>query len=420
MKVFFRRIHLYLALAAGLVFFVQCLTGTVLVFEGEITHALHPERYSVTMPAGAARLSLTQLTAAFRQTYPQGKLLGFKVYADPARTVELSYRDPKAQPEGRGGPGGASPASERAPRAEGARQGERGPGRGPGGGERGKGRPERGGTAFLNPYTGQITATLGGRQRTIFSVSEDLHRRLLAGKVGEALTGLSAIFVLFITTTGLILWWPRTRDLLIGRLRVKWSGSWRRISYDLHIAMGFYCSLFLFGLALTGIIMSYRWATEGLFWLTNSRPTVGLTAPVSAAAPDAKDVAYDAALQTGQRTYQGAEFWRVGTPKDAAAAVPVSAPSSLPLRHNGLDTLFVDRTTGAVLGQRLYSRQTAGAQLRRLAKPLHTGEIGGLWTKILVFVVALAGLSFPVTGVILWLNRPRGKQHRSRRPMGAR
>lgn len=33
MNVFFRRIHLYPALAAGLVFFVQYLTGTVLVFE---------------------------------------------------------------------------------------------------------------------------------------------------------------------------------------------------------------------------------------------------------------------------------------------------------------------------------------------------------------------------------------------------
>ncbi len=48
LKVFFRRIHLYLALAAGLVFFVQCLTGTVLIFEEEITRAL----YSMAVPAG--------------------------------------------------------------------------------------------------------------------------------------------------------------------------------------------------------------------------------------------------------------------------------------------------------------------------------------------------------------------------------
>lgn len=410
MTVFFRRIHLYLAFAAGLVFFVQCLTGTILVFEEEITHLLHAERYEVAVPAGATPLSLAQLAAAFQQTHPKDKVLGFKVYAEPARTVELNFKDPKAKAVGRGGPDGPN-----ARRREGPA--ERGRGPGPGGrgpGERGKGRPERSSTAFLNPYTGQVVGTLGAQERTLFSVAEDAHRRLLAGEAGKALTGISAIFILFITATGVVLWWPKTRQMLTGRLRIKWDGSWKRINHDLHIVLGFYCSLFLFGLALTGIIMSYRWATESLFLLTNSKPTVGLAAPVSAYVPGARRIAYDAALQAGRRTYPQAEFWRVGQPKDSMAAVPVSAPSTLPLRHNGLDTLFVDRHTGAVLGQHLYSRQSAGNQLRRLAKPLHTGEIGGVWTKILAFVITLISLTFPVTGVLLWLNRTRKKQPKSR------
>jgi uncharacterized iron-regulated membrane protein len=179
------------------------------------------------------------------------------------------------------------------------------------------------------------------------------------------------------------------------------------------VVLGFYTSLFLFGLALTGIIMSYRWATEGLFFLTNSKPTVGLLAPKSAAPGNPRAVAYDAALRAGQVTYSAAEYWRVGVPKDSAAAVAVSAPSTLPLRHLGLDTLFVDRTTGAALGQHLYARQTAGAQLRRMAKPLHTGEIGGVWTKILALVVTLCSLTFPITGVLMWLNRTRKKPKRT-------
>ncbi len=396
MTIFFRRIHLYLALAAGLVFFVQCLTGTVLVFEEEITHLLHSERYTVNVPVGQLRLPLAQLGAQFQQATPKAKLLAFKVYADPARTVELSYRDGNAKP--------MSP-----PPGEGSREGRgRGESRGPGKG-RDKGRPERGSTAFLNPYTGQVTGQLGAQEHTIFKVAEDLHRRLLAGEVGKALTGLSALFILVITATGLVLWWPKTRALLTGRLRIKWGASWKRLNHDLHIVLGFYCSLFLFGLALTGVIMSYRWATEGLFKLTGTKPTVGIAAPVSAAASSPHTVAYDAALRTGQATYREAEFWRVSAPKDSVAAVAVSAPSPLPLRHTGLDTLFVDRSTGAALGQHLYSRQSAGAQLRRLTKPLHTGEIGGIWTKLLALVVTLASLTFPVTGVLMWLNRTRKK-----------
>jgi uncharacterized iron-regulated membrane protein len=420
MTVFFRRIHLYLALAAGLVFFVQCLSGTVLVFEEEITHALHAERYTVAVPARQPRLPLAQLAATFKQTHPKDKVLGFKVYADPARTVELTYKDSKAKPEGRGVPEGGARREGTGPRGEGNARAEMGPGgraeKGHGGpGEKGKGRPERGSTAFLNPYTAQLVGTASPQQRGFFAWTEDLHRRLLAGEVGKALTGLSALFILVITATGLVLWWPKTRQMLTGRLRIKWGSSWKRMNHDLHIVLGFYCSLFLFGLALTGVIMSYRWATEGLFKLTGSKPTVGIAAPKSAYVPGSKTIAYDAALQTGQRTYQGAEFWRIGAPKDSVAAVSVSAPSTLPLRHLGLDTLFVDRTTGAALGQHLYSRQSAGTQLRRITKPLHTGEIGGVWTKTLALVVTLCSLTFPITGVILWLNRTRKKQSKGRR-----
>ncbi len=417
MKVFFRRIHLYLALAAGLVFFIQCLSGTVLVFEEEITHALRPERYTVSVPTGQPRLSLAQLASQFSQDHPKDKILGFKVYADPARTVELTYRDSKAKPGGPQG-GGGSPRGEMGA-GEGRRAGGKAEGRGGELGKGGKGRPERGSTAYLNPYTGQVTALQKDKQLPLFKVAEDLHRRLLAGEAGKAITGIAAIFILIITATGIILWWPKTRAMLTGRLRVKWGASGKRLTHDLHVVLGFYTSLFLFGLALTGIIMSYGWATKGLFWLTNSQPTTALPAPRSAAPSNARAVAYDAALRTGRATYSAAEYWRVSTPKDSAAAVAVSAPSPLPLRHMGLDTLFVDRTTGAALGQHLYARQTAGAQLRRMTKPLHTGEIGGLWTKILALVVTLISLTFPVTGVLMWLNRTRKKAKRPGVPVMA-
>ncbi len=419
MKVFFRRVHLYLALAAGLVFFIQCLSGTVLVFEEEITHALRPERYTVTVPAGQSRLPLAQLASQFRQEHPKDKILGFKVYADPVRTVELTYRDSKAKPgkpqEGNA-PLEAMGASQRGEsRPEGGKAESRGgePGKG------GKGRPERGSTAYLNPYTGQITALQKDKQLPVFKVAEDLHRRLLAGEVGKALTGIAAIFIVIITATGIVLWWPKTRAMLTGRLRVKWGASGKRLTHDLHVVLGFYTSLFLLGLALTGLVMAYGWATKGLFWLTNSAPTTALAAPRSAAPGSPLAVAYDAALRTGQATYRAAEYWRVSVPKDSAAAVAVSAPSPLPLRHMGLDTLFVDRTTGAALSQHLYARQTAGAQLRRMAKPLHTGEIGGLWTKIVALVVTLVSLTFPITGVLMWLNRTRKKAKRAGVPVVA-
>jgi uncharacterized iron-regulated membrane protein len=47
MKSVFRTIHLFLSLASGLFIMIACFTGAILVFEEELQHALHKERYFV-------------------------------------------------------------------------------------------------------------------------------------------------------------------------------------------------------------------------------------------------------------------------------------------------------------------------------------------------------------------------------------
>ena len=67
MKIFFRRIHLYLSLAAGLVILIACLTGAILVFEKEAQMALHRDRSD----AEASRLAtMDPLTGTYnRRTF---------------------------------------------------------------------------------------------------------------------------------------------------------------------------------------------------------------------------------------------------------------------------------------------------------------------------------------------------------------
>lgn len=45
MKKSFRNIHLYLSLVADIIIFYSCLIGTIMVFEEEIEHAIHHNRY---------------------------------------------------------------------------------------------------------------------------------------------------------------------------------------------------------------------------------------------------------------------------------------------------------------------------------------------------------------------------------------
>src|SRR5688572_630847 len=94
MKVFFRNIHLYLSLAAGIVILIACFTGAILVFEKELQETFSPERY-FAKPAGQ-RLSSDVLIANVKAEYPEGKIGSLKSYTDPNRTVEISVSIPEA------------------------------------------------------------------------------------------------------------------------------------------------------------------------------------------------------------------------------------------------------------------------------------------------------------------------------------
>jgi uncharacterized iron-regulated membrane protein len=430
MKLFFRRIHLYLGLASGLFLVIVCLTGTILVFEEEITHALHRERY-VVEAASTPRLSLAQLTAAVRAAKPKAKINGIKVYTDPTRSVEVSLgggsRPGGQQGAGRGPQRGEgqseqrgegrseqrdSDAESQAPRkSRGEGMGEpRGASRaegasGPGAkGKGGKG-GDRGPTLFLNPYTGAVLGEFS-KQQSFFHFVEEIHRGLVAGRTGKLLMGINSIIFLFILGTGIVLWWPAARNMLTQRLRIKWGSSWKRLNHDFHIVLGFYTSLFLFIMAFTGMGMSFDWVGNTINTLTHS-PQQRPEPPTSAAAPGAPAFGADAALAFARQQAPDAISYAVQLPKEPTGSIQVGILRPGAITDRATDDVYLDQHTGQVLRQQPYTEKPVGQRIRGLFKPIHTGAIFGFPSKVLAFVIVLLGASFPITGTILWLNRTR-------------
>ena len=175
MKIFFRRIHLYLSLAAGLVILTACLTGAILVFEKDLQMSFNKERYFVE--AEKSRLSIEQLTQFVKDSFPNAKINGVKIYEDASRSEEMN----------------ASFSSKK--EVKGERQG--------------------GYTIFINPYNGKILEKYSYRETFFYKVFA-LHRWLLGGEksAGKYIVGVSTFIFLFIITTGIILWWPKTKNIL--------------------------------------------------------------------------------------------------------------------------------------------------------------------------------------------------------------
>ncbi|MFX8063399.1 PepSY-associated TM helix domain-containing protein, partial [Acinetobacter baumannii] len=79
----------------------------------------------------------------------------------------------------------------------------------------------------------------------------------LLGERGRVLVGLSGLFLLASAITGLVLWWPRSRAGLRQALRIKPGARGLRLHFDLHRSAGFYASLLLAMLGLTGAAMTF-------------------------------------------------------------------------------------------------------------------------------------------------------------------
>lgn len=400
MKVFFRRIHLYLGLAAGLVITISCLTGALLVFEKELTEAFNHSRYYVQPEK--ERLPLDQIAEMVKQQVPGAGISRIQVYADPSRSLAVQLDE------------GKKGEKNKEARGEGKR--ETGKEMKPAVGKKEQ-KKSKGRTAFVNPYTGKVIE-LYSYQKTFYYQIFSLHRWLLAGDTGKMITGASTLIFLFILVTGIILWWPKTRKILQQRLKVKWDGGWKRLNHNMHVVLGFYVSIFLFVSVFTGLTWSYEWFNKGLFAVLGASPKP-MEAPASVVVPEAAgNISYEAALAQVKQQAPDAQYYAVAMPKDKEASIQVTLLPAGALNEAATTSYYLDQFSGNILKSQTFSERNLGQKVRGMIKPLHTGSIFGLPSKIFALLLALLGATFPTTGTILWINRTMKKKKASRSKQG--
>ncbi len=400
MKVFFRRIHLYLSFAAGLVILICCLTGAILVFEKDLMMVFNKERYYVE--ATGNRLSADSLVSSVKKAYPDAKVNGIKLYQEADRSAELSVAFGKKADKGGAKVAGEKPAEKKA-------EGDKAGGKGKEGAKSAAPQRQPGFTIFVNPYTGQVLDKYTYSETGWYTVFA-LHRWLLGGNnsIGKLIVGISTLLFLFILITGIILWWPKTVKIMKQRINIKWGAGWKRINHDMHLVFGFYSAIFLFIFSFTGLAWSFEWFNKGIYTVTNS-PMKGPEPPKSTFIADAKRISFDKALAAAQTLYPSAEYFNISAPKDSTEPISVSRLGAGAAHESATDAVYIDQYSGAVLGKMAFGERSLGAQVRSSFKPIHTGSIWGMPSKIIAFITCLLGVTFPITGTIMWYNRTRKK-----------
>lgn len=389
MKKIFAKIHLWLSLPLGIVLTVVCLSGAVLVFEGEITRALHPELYRVAAPADARPLRPSQLADRIGAQMPDSlHLVSLQLSARSDEPCMAAFRE------------------------TGRRQ------------------------LSVDPYTGNVNGW--AESPAFFGTVRKLHRWLLdpppskgEKSVGKAIVGVSTLALVLILVSGLILWIPRSRKALRNRLKVSYSDGRRRFWHDSHVSLGFYATLLLLVMALTGLTWSFGWYRTAAYALFGGpQQTVAAQEKPSRKADSGNRHERE---RSGERT-AGREQGKRQAETEARPfdyAVWDEVLEQLTAHCTAYKTIVLTQTEAQVARQsamRRIDRATFDPRSGRLAEitryeetprqqrlrgwfyAFHTGTWGGIWTKILYFLAALIGASLPLTGYWLWWRRCMNKR----------
>jgi len=398
MKKFFRSIHLYLGLAAGIVIMISCLTGAILVFEEELMHAFNKDRYFVK--AQEQQLSLDKLIANVNQRVPEGKVVFAKVYTNLFRSVEIGVAIPEKEKEKRG----TKPEEKQKEIAKQKDGKER---------KAGSANDLRAShTVFVNPYTGKVLEAYTYKESNFYQIFA-LHRWLLGSSkgIGKIITGVSICIFFFILLTGIILWWPKSANVLKHRLKIKTDVSFKRLNHDLHIVLGFYTSIFLFIIVLSAMSIAHDWFNDGIFKITNSSKEQA-EVPESKLIVGEKSISFNEVLTSARKSIKDVEFYNIRKPKDSIAVFTVNVLPETALEM-ATNTYYIDQYDASIHGSLTFADKNAGQQIRSSMKSIHMGTFFGIPSKILWFIVSLLGFTFPITGVIMWLKRIKKKKNRA-------
>lgn len=396
MRKLFAQLHLWLSIPFGIIIAIVCLTGAILVFESEIQELCHPSHYFVKEVKGEPLPPATLIKAGRQQLPDSIKINGIRVSSDPKRTWQLVLPGKKA-------------------------------------------------AAFINPYTAEVTGIADGQG--FFMQMMRLHRWLLDSykrdgsfSLGKAVVGYATLALAIILISGLVIWYPRNRKVLKNRLKIKTKAGWYRFFYDLHVSGGFYATLLLLVLTLTGLTWSFGWYRDAFYTVFGVETTqTQAHAPAATPAPSAQEAPsrergsgnregnrdgnrergsgegrersqkrtdyrqWAEVLSTLQSQYK--EYNSI-TIQDGSATVSTARYGNT----RGSDRYTFNPATGEITEVQLYKDLPDSGKIRGWIYSVHAGTWGGMTTKILSCLVSFLGAVFAITGYYFWIKKKLRKR----------
>lgn len=353
MRKFLLYLHLYIGAVAALFLFLLGLTGAVMVFEDQIDHQLNKKLLDVSVSGPV--LPLDELKSRLEAGNRGYKVVVFELPQQEGRAYFVVLAPAKGDTK----------------------------------------------DLIVNPYSGAVIGNVAQLNDWMNKV-HGFHTHLsnIAGPNSKVALGWSAIALLFLAATGIFLWWPRKI------FRWQMDSPVRRMTFDMHNALGFYSLIFMVLFAFTGAVI--HWEKEARQLADKLSPTQTQRVKPSGPAPGAIPLGPSELLSAAQAAIPGARV----TTMQFVPGRPAHVQMKFPEDHTpaGRSVVVIDSYTGKPLEVSPSRSASAGSKFVQMwNREIHTGDIGGWPTRILACFFSLMLCVMTVTGPIVWWNR-QGRQ----------
>ena len=109
----------------------------------------------------------------------------------------------------------------------------------------------------FNPYTGADMGNAVPAALRLLKWLLDFHATLLFGEKGRVLNAGAGLLTMMLCLTGLVVWWPGNRKWRRS-LTLQRTVNWKRFTWSVHSAVGFWMFSFLIMWAATGVYLGYQ------------------------------------------------------------------------------------------------------------------------------------------------------------------
>ncbi|ROL71899.1 peptidase [Pseudomonas chlororaphis] len=354
-------VHSWLALPIWFFVLIVCVTGTLAVVSQEIVWLANPDIRASKPSDDAQPLSYDQIVSAIKKAEPQ-TLVQTIITPDEshfALDVRVSYPDGRSV------------------------------------------------TVYVNPYTGVIQGV--SPQFNFQAFTRALHGWWLVPFTngfswGWYLVSILGLPMLASLVTGLVVYKRFWKGFFKPTLRFRHGA---RIFWgDFHRLSGIWSIWFIAVISITGTWFLIQAILSDNQISISSEPVLPViareTVPVSADGSPAPMIGLDQAIDLATQKIPGFDISFISLPSNAYSHLSIGGRGWYPLMFQ---TASINPYNGSVDTSHLLSDRTGLEFVTESMRPLHTGDFGGIWIKLIWFFFGLLLSMMVLSGLLIWTKR---------------